>query len=198
MTSELTDDYWEERYRTGKIGWDRGRVHPALVDWLESGILQPGSILVPGCGNGYEVLYLAERGFDVTAVDFAPTPLESLRGQLDQAGSTANLVQADFLQWQTDQQFDVIYEQTCLCAVAPVDRSSYEKRVHQLLKPGGMLLLLLMQTAHPESGPPFHCDVSEMKSLFTPGRWDWHQEERVRYEHPSGTVHEFATRLTRR
>lgn len=83
MTSGV--DFWEQRYQTGDILWDRGAVSPALVDWFETGALTPCRVLVPGCGRGYEVLELARLGFEVTALDYAdraqsaPSPATSPR-----------------------------------------------------------------------------------------------------------------------
>jgi hypothetical protein len=49
-----TQAAWQERYESGRTGWDRGGQSPALVRWLEDGVLT-GRVLVPGCGRGYEV-----------------------------------------------------------------------------------------------------------------------------------------------
>lgn len=92
-----TDDYWEDRYRQAQTGWDRGKTHTALMKWLKEGTIQPCRVLIPGCGNGYEVLHLASLGFDVTAVDFADTPIESVTSELVKTKQTADLIQADLL-----------------------------------------------------------------------------------------------------
>ncbi|MFQ5471210.1 MAG: methyltransferase domain-containing protein, partial [Gammaproteobacteria bacterium] len=91
---------WENRYQQGQTGWDRGKVSPNLRYWLDNAHLTPCRILVPGCGNGHEVVALAARGFDVVAIDIAPTPIDNLRKALDQQDLTAELVQADFFEWQ--------------------------------------------------------------------------------------------------
>jgi hypothetical protein len=45
---------WEQRYRQGRTGWDRGEASPALHAWLEAGIVPRGRVLVPGCGHWRE------------------------------------------------------------------------------------------------------------------------------------------------
>ncbi len=193
-------DYWENRYRQGQTGWDRAAVHPALLDWLDQGpeVFPPGArVAVPGCGHGYEVVELARRGFRVTAIDFAREPMQRLEESLKEAGAEAALVQQDLFEYRPEQPFDVIYEQTCLCAIDPARRKAYEAWAHENLKPGGSLLVLLMQTDDPQKGPPFHCDVDSMREIFPADRWEW-SSEIGRYDHPSGMVHELAYRLVRR
>lgn len=66
----MTDrTFWENKYHNSEIGWDRGEMSPALNHWLKE--LTPCRIAVPGCGRGHEVIELARRGFDVTAIDIA-------------------------------------------------------------------------------------------------------------------------------
>ena len=75
--ARLSSADWQERYDIGKTGWDRGEPNPMLAHWLHSGELQPCQVLVPGCGRGHEVIALAEAKFDVTAIDFADTAVQS-------------------------------------------------------------------------------------------------------------------------
>lgn len=87
---------WQNRYRENKAHWGRGEISPNLLYWLDSGLLKPCRILVPSCGNGYEVLSLAEKGFDVIAIDIAPTPIESLSKALQSQQLSAEFIQTDF------------------------------------------------------------------------------------------------------
>ena len=176
---------WENRYQQGQIGWDRGDVSPNLLHRLESEILKPCRILVPGCGNGHEVVTLAEKGFDVVAIDIAATPIENLRKALNAKKINAELIQTDFLTWELDHPFDAIYEQTSLCALHPDEWSSYEKCLYDWLKPKGKLFAHFMQTGQ-ENGPPFHCDIKAMASLFVEERWLWSEEHETQVIHSEG------------
>ena len=163
---------WEERYQQGKTGWDRGNVSPNLNYWLEQGLLKPCRILVPGCGNGYEVLALAEQGFEVVALDIAATPIENLHQKTQDKAYQIELVQADFFTWQCQAPFDAIYEQTSLCALQPEQWTDYEQCLSRWLKPHGKLFAQFMQTGQ-KGGPPFHCDISTMRNLFATKKWHW-------------------------
>ena len=157
--------YWKGRYEAGTTGWDRGGASPALEEWLRSGALAPCRILVPGCGRGHEVVTLARAGFGVTAIDYAPAAVSTLEARLAKEGLTARVVEADVLAWEPEEPFEAIYEQTCLCALAPDHWEEYERKLASWLVPGGMLAAAFMQTTS-TSGPPFACAPDAMRSLF--------------------------------
>jgi cyclopropane fatty-acyl-phospholipid synthase-like methyltransferase len=170
------NNVWEQRYQQGTTGWDRGDVSPNLHYWLNDQSLATCRILVPGCGNGYEVLHLAKQGFDVVGIDIAPTAINSLKEVLLSNQLQAEVIAADFFQWQPEQTFDAIYEQTSLCALPLQEWQAYEQCLYQWLKPEGKLLAQFMQTED-AGGPPFHCDIEAMLKLFSQQRWKWSEEK---------------------
>ena len=164
---------WEALYQEGDTGWDRGEVSPALYQYLEAGAFDGvKSVLIPGCGRGYEVVELAKRGFDVMALDLAPSAITYLKQALKQSDVQASTACVNIFEYSNEQAFDVIYEQTCLCAIEPSERQAYADRVHDWLKPQGKLLLNMMQTGE-AGGPPFHCDFMDIKQLFPDKKWLW-------------------------
>ena len=196
MTNLYKEAEWESRYQSGQTGWDRGAASPSLTSLLDNKSFTPCRLLVPGCGRGYEVALLAERGFDVTAIDIAPSAVRAVRGLLAQQGLVASIVQTDFLEWIADEPFDAIYEQTSLCALSPDDWDAYEEKLRSWLKPGGKLFAHFLQTGQ-SGGPPFHCDLGDMRTLFSAAKWEWSEEIPKRVEHPSGR-HELSAVLVRK
>lgn len=177
---------WETLYQQKDTGWDRGEISPALHHWLETGRLVAGQrVLIPGCGRGYEVVELAKRGFDVTALDLAPSAIAAVKQALYDANLTATLICSDLFDYQPDKNFDVIYEQTCLCALPVEQREAYEQCLYSWLKGNGVLLLSMMQTGE-KGGPPFHCDWLDMHALFVEKRWQWQQEPPFMIPRPKG------------
>lgn len=166
---------WENLYQTDSIGWDRGVSSNNLKYWIDRGLLKPCRILIPGCGNGYEVITLAKLGFDITAIDIAPTAIDNLRTELDEENLKADLILGDFLSWIPEKKFDAIFEQTSLCALPPNIWEQYEIQLYQWLKPQGKLFAQFMQTEK-EGGPPFHCELNDMVALFSEKRWIWSEE----------------------
>lgn len=181
----IGQEWWEARYRDKNTPWDREGTSPALAHWFGTGELTPGRILVPGCGRGYEVVEMARRGFEVTALDIAPTPVAVLRQRLKDEGLRAEVLQVDAFAWQPAEPYDVIYEQTSLCALSPSQWREYADRLYRWLRPGGRLFALFMQTGRAD-GPPFHCEVSEMKELFASDHWQWPDEPALEVPHSVG------------
>ena len=187
-----TREFWEERFNAGNTPWDRGEANPQLVAWLAAGALKPCRILIPGCGSGYEAAVLAQAGFEVTALDYAPVAIERTRKLLQATGAKATLVEADALSWQPPRAFDAIYEQTCLCALYPDQWRGYADQLHRWLAPGGKLFALFVQFQRPGAaagaieGPPYHCDINAMRALFPAPRWSWPKPPYPRTSHPAG------------
>ena len=180
------ENIWESRYQAGTIGWDRGESSSNLNYWLNNKLLEPCRVLIPGCGNGYEVMTLAKLGFDVVAIDIAPSAIENLRTMLDKENLNAELVLGDFFEWNPNEKFDVIFEQTSLCALPPELWQQYEKQLGEWLKPQGKLLAAFMQTGR-KGGPPYHCELNDMNDLFSKEKWIWSEEHTVQEKEPGMT-----------
>ncbi|TWP46736.1 class I SAM-dependent methyltransferase [Lentzea tibetensis] len=64
-------------YRTW-APWESGP-REELVDLVTRHVLEPGRAIDLGCGSGANAIFLAQRGFEVTGVDFSPVGLEKAR-----------------------------------------------------------------------------------------------------------------------
>lgn len=107
-TDALASTYWQARYDEGRTGWDRGGPSPILGIWLEAEILRPCRMLIPGCGRGHEVVALAARGFDVTAVDLAEAAVHNLQTTPREKQLEAVVTQADLLEFTPAEPFAAI------------------------------------------------------------------------------------------
>src|SRR5512143_3634068 len=121
----MSRDYWEERYRTGDMPWEKGAPSPGLVDFLAAHPDLPrGSVIVPGCGTGHDVCALARAGFTATGCDIAPTAIRLANEQSAAVGVAATFHQCDFLRDPPPERFDWIFEHTLFCAIQPDERDS--------------------------------------------------------------------------
>lgn len=184
MTCPPTID-WEGRYREGSTGWERQGLNPAFIAWRERRVLTPCRILMPGAGRSPEPVALAEAGFEVTAVDAAPSAVAVQRARFEALRVRATIVEADLLAWEPDAPFEAIYDQTCLCALPPSLWAEYVARLRRWLQPDGRLFVLFMQTGHP-GGPPFDCPLAEMRRLFAENAWEWPTLLPERVPHSAG------------
>jgi 2-polyprenyl-3-methyl-5-hydroxy-6-metoxy-1,4-benzoquinol methylase len=100
-----------------------------------------GNVLDIGCGAGNYSLYMAGRGYAVTAIDFMPQAVEITRRRAAEAGCDIDVVEADLRTWVTDKHFDVILDVGCLHSLAPRDRSVYREQLLHWLAPDGDFVL---------------------------------------------------------
>lgn len=191
MAAGPTLDFWQARFENDQTPWDRGGAHPQLLAWLEQGVIVAGqAIAIPGCGRGHELLALGQAGVTAIGLDYAPAAVALARQRL---GSLPGSVeQADVLSWQPAAPLDIVYEQTCLCALHPDHWRRYADQLHGWIKPGGLLLALFMQARRDSAatgfveGPPYHGDINAMRALFPADHWAWPAPPYVAVPHGQG------------
>lgn len=173
MSSNLNESYWETRWQNAETRWDLHAVSPPLAAYIDQipGDKRHLRILIPGCGNGYEAIYLLQKGFtQVTMLDIAPTAVEQLRQRLDAEvpgwQDSLRLICGDF--FEQEGPYDLILEQTFFCALSPAMRMDYALKMNELLAPGGKLAGLLFNVRF-DGGPPFGGNKEEYAHLFDAG-----------------------------
>lgn len=162
-TDSAYPDFWTTRYAAGTIPWDLGRAPAALLSFLTRA-RRSGSVLIPGCGSGYEVTAFHEAGFDVTALDFSPAAVDQARGVLGKLSDA--VVLGDFFTHDLKPHtFDLIYERAFLCSLSPTRWNSYAKRVADLLRPHGALAGIFLYGDEPDP-PPYPLTDAVAQELF--------------------------------
>lgn len=167
----MTD--WESCYLEGHTPWDKGEPSPPLSAWIQNN-RPTGRAVVPGCGVGHDVAALVAAGVDTVGVDISTTAIKMARTRYPQLAERFHL--ADLLELSAEWRggFDYVFEHTCLCALPPDLRGAYAKVVHQLLKPGGLLVgvWFINPDMDPgETGPPFGIPLQELNALFAVPSW---------------------------
>jgi len=132
-------------------------------DWLAK-LPAGGHVLDAGCGHGDPVIRrLLEKGFQVTGSDFSPDMLRRASRQFPQA---------NFLQKTTTTLADrAVYDGVCsfnsTLYLDPVDLLNSILRIHDALKPGGLLFLYGFDAGPGWRGEPFGHRVGQWM-------WSWH------------------------
>jgi 2-polyprenyl-3-methyl-5-hydroxy-6-metoxy-1,4-benzoquinol methylase len=129
---------WNRRHgEAGPLfGVDPNRFLVAEVDGLA-----PGRALDLACGAGRNAVWLAERGWQVTGVDFADVAIENARQLAAERGVEVELVEADVVEWTPPERaFDLV---VILYLHVPADeRGLVHGRAAAAVAPGGTLLVV--------------------------------------------------------
>ncbi len=147
---------WDAIYRLGTVPWDTGTPSRELIRVLDEGIIKPVSVLELGCGTGADAVYLARRGFEVTAVDASPLAIERARSRAEREDVLARFVLADVFEFApTAGQFDLVYDAGFYHFIRRLDLDRFLDVLWRVTRPGSYYLALVgsvKETA--EGGPP--------------------------------------------
>ncbi len=133
--------FYEILYRYFRAPWDIGP-REELVTLVDTGVIPPGRAIDLGCGAGANAIFLAQHGFDVTGIDFAPAALDLARRRASQAGVQINLVLDDLTHLsRINDTFDFLLDYGVLDDLPLGRRESYLKSILPLTCPGSRYLL---------------------------------------------------------
>jgi cyclopropane fatty-acyl-phospholipid synthase-like methyltransferase len=125
----------------GKIYANNGG--PALLDYMGAyvGLGPQHNVLELGSGMGDACEYVASHfGCRVTGVELSPQQIERARERHpDRRARGYDFVEADMLQWEPSERYDVVYFGDMLGVTN--DRRAVLERVHRWLLPGGALTI---------------------------------------------------------
>lgn len=154
--------FWDERFERQFTPWDQGGVPPGLRDFAAAST--PLVTLIPGCGSAYELAFLADLGWDATAIDFSPVAVAQGRAAVG-VQHAARVIEADFFQWLPTQPLQLIYERAFLCAMPRAMWPQVAARWAQLLASGGLLAGYFFFDEAPK-GPPFGLGRAQLDALL--------------------------------
>jgi SAM-dependent methyltransferase len=159
-----TPAFWDERFERGFTPWDRGGV-PQDLQRFVAACARPQVTLIPGCGSGHDLAFLAAQGWDAIAIDFSPAAVAMAQAV---AGLwSARVVEADFFTFQPAQRLDLIYERAFLCAMPRAMWPQVATRWADLLAPDSLLagFFFFDDVA---KGPPFGITPEQLDELLSP------------------------------
>ncbi len=160
-------------------------------------------VLDIGCGLGRHTVYLAGRGFEVTATDNAPAALAACRENLGKAGVDATLIEAEMTEMAfPDEHFDGVVASHAIHHTDGKTLARIIESITQKLAPGGYLVWATPSTRHWCCGkgretdpgtwvdeehwegpiPHHYCTEEELRSLLR----DYDIESLIEHEYREG------------
>ena len=128
---------WDERYRAQPQHWS-GQPNPSLV--AEVADLKPGTALEAGAGEGADAHWLAERGWQVTAVDLSTVAMEKAAAQAEQRGLDVTWRQLDLTAEPAPGTYDLVTSHYLHLPAEP--RAAMLAHLAAAVAPGGTLLVV--------------------------------------------------------
>ncbi len=171
------ETFWDERYASKPAIWS-GDPNPQLV--AETSTLTPGTALDAGCGEGADAIWLAERGWRVTAVDISSVALGRGAAQSQKVGSdVAERVswrQVDLRTWEPEPQtYDLVSAQ--FMQLPAPQRDPFFSGLAAGVASGGTLLVVghspsdLQTTAHRPPCPERFFTAGDIASILDLRQW---------------------------
>jgi SAM-dependent methyltransferase len=143
-------------------------VNPRLAEI--AGPLPPGTALDLGCGAGGDALWLAGRGWRVTAADISASAVRSLQRHAGRAGVPVTALRVDLADDVPAGTFDLVSAQYLHTPFA-LDRPRVLRTAAQSVRPGGRLAVV----DHGSTAP-----------------WSWNQDPGHHYPTPGEVAAELA------
>jgi SAM-dependent methyltransferase len=173
----FTQEFWDERYGSVEHLWS-GEPNQRFAENVADRI--PGTALDVACGEGADAIWLAARGWQVTAVDVSPVALRRAAQRADAAGAdvAARITwqQADVRSWDpAPAQFDLVSSQ--FMHLPSAVRAGAHKRLAAAVRPGGMLLIIGHHPSDLHSGmprpdlPDLFFTAEDEAALLDPSQW---------------------------
>jgi SAM-dependent methyltransferase len=173
----FTQTFWDDRYSSAERLWS-GQPNPQIV--AQTSGLTPGTALDAGCGEGADAIWLASRGWTVTAVDVSAVALErGARHASDQGAEVAARIawqREDLLTWDPGaQRFDLVSAHYMHLPGELFE--GFFGRLAAAVRPGGTLLVVghHPDDMHANVGRPGHLGrfpkAQDMGAALDPGEW---------------------------
>ncbi|RIK79466.1 MAG: hypothetical protein DCC68_13195 [Planctomycetota bacterium] len=151
---DFAEPDWNARYVSGDTPWDTGQPSSELRRVVEeTDELPRGRLLELGCGTGTNAIYLAERGFRVTAVDGAHEAIARANERVERRGIDGPALPVSFhlanvvdlpsaLEADYFEPFDVLFDRGCYHCVRRAGLGAFQAMLARVTRTGTLFLLL--------------------------------------------------------
>ena len=175
---------WNDRWLEGDTPWSYPEADDAfykdekkLISLLNT--TKELKILFPLSGSTPLIKYFHDKGHSVTAVEFSQAAVKDLKTSLfsnfefvvsNNIHKTNRLEihESNFLEFNSANEFDLIYDRAAFVAIEPKDRKKYASILSSTLKTQGLLYITLFEWGtNDQYGPPYTSPLAEVEKLFS-------------------------------
>lgn len=153
---------WDKRYRLREHEASDFDAAPTPLVIETASKLPPGRALDFASGTGRNAIWLAEHGWEVTAIDGAPTAVETLRGRAAERGLKISAIVAD-LEKHDFKIEPAAWDLVAICYYLQRDLFEPAKRG---IAPGGILIAIVHINEPGEADGLYRLRPGELPKYF--------------------------------
>ncbi len=161
------DEEWDDIYRKyslEEIPWHEDKPDKALIDLIEKNKVKIGVALDVCSGAGSNTIYLAKKGFEVTAIDVSETATKIAQQRAEKSGVTkqCQFFSGDILKFNLPTNtFDFIFDRGCYHHIPKKHKPKFANIIANSLKKEGKYYLICFS----DHNPPWEKNVSKEEIL---------------------------------
>jgi SAM-dependent methyltransferase len=164
--------FYEIVYRYFRAPWDIG-AREELIALVEGGRIKPCRAIDLGCGTGANAIFLAQKGFEVTGVDFAVAAIDKAKARASEANVHVEFIVDDLTNLQVvSGTFDFHLDYRVLDDLRLHQRRLYVRNMLPLTHAGSRYLLCGFE--YPLQDPSGAFDIpGALIYMALAGSWIW-------------------------
>lgn len=183
--------YFEKVYKKEKNLLWGSKPNPLTVNVAKL-LPKNASVLDIGCGEGKDAIYLAKKGFCVTAVDISKTGIKKLKEQAKKEKVKLKPIVADLVNYKIDKKYNAII---ALASIHFLEKEQIKKLINKMkdkTKKGGLNLIIVFRKgdASVKEFKMYYFDDRELSNYYSDWKIIYYNEYSKKDQHgPKGKIH---------
>ena len=150
------------------------------------------NVLDIGCGEGKDAVYMAAKGYEVTAFDLTENGIRKTKRLAEEKGVEIKAYVDDINTFETDEKFDIIYSSGTVQYLFDENKAAFFEKIGRITKKNGIVFFNVF-VEKPFLDLPPDCDMEE--KMWKPGElfsyfpdWKFHRIDETIFEDNSNGI----------
>lgn len=125
-----------------------------------------GSVLDLGSGFGRHALFLASKGFQVTAVEKDEKHINTLKEKADKLDVVIQIIKSDIIDFVPDKNYDIVVAAMVLHFLTQEQAIDVIETIKNHTAPEGVNAIAVYTNKNPHGLRPYQFEMNELKNLY--------------------------------